>query len=195
MAKIEPWEQRMRDEMEKFSHQLNIAFSVAIRTHYEHKRDDPDNVPDLDFSHPEKFLDQLVPPARKLVEIQSAIRTAIRAQEDGDHKAFSKAAKPISEFVDGMTVRLQSYWSGDEIRLSHEHISDEAKRPFLAFGLVEWFFDYQMRYKDVVHLGVCRQCNMVHLKPKHGQKMRYCSAACRQKAYRERKKETEVEET
>ena len=195
MAKIEPWEQRIRDDMEKFAHQLNIAFSMAIHTHYMYKEKDPGNVPDLDFNHPEKFLDQLVPPARKLVEIQSAIRTAIRAQEDGDQKAFIKATKPISEFVDGMTVRLQSSWSGDEIRLSYEHISDEAQRPFLAFAPIEWFFDYQMRYKDVVHLGVCRQCNTVHLKPKHGQKMRYCSAACRQKAYRERKKETEVEET
>jgi len=195
MAKIEPWEQRIRDEMEKFAYQLNIAFSVAIHTHYGRKLDDPDNVPELDFNDTKKFIDQLVPRARKLLEIQSAIRTAIRAQEDGDQKAFSKATKPISVFVDGMTVRLQSYWSADEIRLSHEHISDEDERPFIAAVLVDWFFDYQMRYKDFVHLGACRQCNKVHVKPKHGQKTRYCSAACRQKAYRERKKESEVEET
>jgi len=195
MAKIEPWEQRVRDEMGKFAYQVNIAFEIALHIHNMRKRDDPDSVPELDFKDAKKLVGQLVPPARMLLDIQFAIRTAIRAQEDGDQKAFIEATRPISEFVDGMKVGLQSYWVRDEIRLSHDHISDEDERPFNAAVLVDWFFEYQMRYKDLVHLGVCRQCNKVHLKPKHGQKMRYCSAACRQKAYRKRKKETEVEET
>ena len=191
MAKIEPWEQRIRGEMERFVHQLGIAIDMAVHTHYMHQRSDPDNIPELDFRDP-SWVGKLVQPARKIIDIQYAIREAIRVEEDGDQDAFGKATKPISEFVDGMMVRLQSVWSGGEIRLSHEHTSDEKERPFVAFVLVEWFFDYEMRYKDVVHLGVCRQCRKAYVKPKHGQKTRYCSPACRQKAYRERKKETEV---
>jgi len=38
------------------------------------------------------------------------------------------------------------------------------------------------------HLGICHECNRIYLKRKHGTKSRYCSRACGQKAWRERKK-------
>ena len=43
------------------------------------------------------------------------------------------------------------------------------------------------------HLGICHECNRIYLKRKHGAgRSRFCSRACGQKAYRERKKMWEL---
>ncbi|MFC2081572.1 hypothetical protein ACFLR0_00095 [Candidatus Bipolaricaulota bacterium] len=116
---------------------------------------------------------------------------AIHTEEDGDIKAFRRAVQPVSEFYNGCRVRLGVSWQGDEIRVNRDFLEEESEKPFVAFVLADRFFEYITRYKEIVHLGVCRLCGKVYLKPKHGQKSRYCSSSCKQKAYRQRKKESE----
>ncbi|MGB2982643.1 MAG: hypothetical protein WBC63_02145, partial [Candidatus Bipolaricaulia bacterium] len=77
-----------------------------------------------------------------------------------------------------------------EYRLVMQFSADtEEEHPFVTASVALAFFDYWSRHRQIVHLGVCRQCHKVYLKAKHGRKTRYCSAAHRQRAFRERHKE------
>ena len=189
MAKMELWEKRIRESMEGLARQLNGAPSVAIIEHETAREDDPEHIPPLNFNDP-KWRLKLAPKAKKLATVSDCITKAIAAEEEGDEARFDEAMRPIAEFTDGMLVQLEWSKGPRGYQLTREPKSPEEERPFVASVLVVWWAEYLMRYREIVHLGVCRQCGNVYLKPKHGQKQRYCSRACSQKAYRERKKES-----
>ena len=191
MAKIEPWEQRLREWHEEFARQVNNAWPLVFLTHDTARAADPDNVPLLDTENDAKWMDKLVQPARQLLDVSSSIAGSIYAEEEGNIDAFKRAVQPVSDFFNGCRVKLSVSWSQGEIQVNRDFLEDESEKSFVAFVLADWFFEHITRYKDTVHLGVCRLCPKVYVKPKHGQKSRYCSASCKHKAYRKRKKEAE----
>lgn len=190
MAKIEPWEQRIREQAEELAMKLNNAFPYALMLHEDARARDPDHVPVV-YPEDASSLSRLVGRARKLLNVGEAINTAIVADEEGDEDALKKAMQVLTEFTEGLAVKLAWVKRVDGYVLSREHMASEEDYPFLATVLMLGFADYWERYKDIVHLGVCRQCSTVYVKAKHGRKMRYCSRACQQKAYRKRRKEKE----
>jgi len=199
MAKIEAWEERTREEMEEFARQINSASTYALAVHAFAHEDDPENVPavDPDDLDDPKILDRLVPAARKHVLISTAIWMVIKAEEDEDSETLQKAMSHVISYTKGMTVTLGWIINESGYRLSRvlEPVIDEKgeeKHPLVTSSLIFSLDDYLTRYRDIVHLGVCRHCGDVYLKPKHGRKQRYCSRACQQKAYRERKAEREA---
>ncbi len=124
--------------------------------------------------------------------VAQAISRALLADEDEDEDALDAAMSALSKFVKGITVQLEWVKSLGEYRLGRELLGGEeedARHPFVTTVVALSFMEYWERYRDVVRLGVCRQCSRVYVKAKHGRKTRYCSGACRQKAYRERQKE------
>lgn len=189
MAKIEAWEERIRGDMAEFANQLNIAPPYARIVHDSQRRENPDTIPALDPEDPE-WPDKLVPAAKTHLLIATVIKLIIKAMEDEDQDFIHRAMKRISEFTDGIRVSLQWSLNEDTYRITRLYDEEnEPERPFVTATLVFWLDDYMGRYKDLVEIGVCRVCDKVYLKPKHGRKQRYCSRACQQKAYRERAKE------
>jgi len=196
MAKIEAWEERIRDEMEEYAQQLNSAFTYALTVHALAHEQDPENVTAVDPKDP-KLLDKLVPAARTHFLLSEAIWMVIKAEEDEDAETLHRAMRHVSSYTEGMTVTLGWIRNERGYRLSRDLKSEldekgEEKHPFVTSSLVFSLDDYLTRYRDIVNLGVCRHCGDVYLKPKHGRKQRYCSRACQQKAYRERKAEREA---
>jgi len=191
MAKIEPWEQRIRENMQKFADQANGMSNLILVTHYEAPKQPGEEIPEIDKVNDPEWFDKLRTLARELFAIQCSIISSIGAEEDGDKETFRKAVKGSADFVDGTQVELSISWRGDEIHRTRVLQPESTEKGFVAFVMADWLLEYLTRYKDAVHLGVCRTCSKVYVKPKHGQKMRYCSASCRQKAYRQRKKESD----
>lgn len=190
MAKIEAWEGKVRSHMEQFVREVNDAWQYALHHHsFAHDRD-PEHVPALDFNDP-KWPETLTEPAKKIIRVGNAIKEATRAEEEGGEGALHKAMEPIIEFTKGTQVELEWAYTHTGYQLQRNYETEEEEHPFYASVLVSSFADYLMRYNTFLHLGVCRQCGKLYLKPKHGQKSRYCSHACGQKAYRERKKKEE----
>ena len=190
MAKITPWEKRIREEMEMLARQLTDALDYVAIIEVQARRAHTENVSPVDFKDPEQ-LRNLSPPARYAAAVGGSMVRAIRADEEGDKEVFAQHMQVISKFTQGMPVELS--WGHDDAgyTLMRELKGTEERYPLVAATWVMLWSDYLERYHDIVHLGVCRQCSKVYLKPKHGQKMRYCSRACGQKAYRERKKKAE----
>lgn len=191
MAKIEPWEQRMRENMQMFADQANGMFDMIFLTHYQTPTQPGEEIPEIDAANDPKWPQKLRELARELYEILSSILRTIKAEEDGDKETFREAAQLSVDFVDGTQVELSISWREDQIQRTRVLKPETTAKSFHAFVMADWLLDYLTRYKDAVHLGVCRNCTKVYVKPKHGQKMRYCSASCRQKAYRQRKKKSD----
>jgi hypothetical protein len=191
VAKIEPWEQRLRMSLEQFAYQVNDTWPVMMLTHYNAPGVDPDDIPTLDFENDDNWMDKLVKPARQLFDVWKSIVGCIHAEEERDTDAFNRAVQPLSDFFDGCRVEMSVVWDQGEIRVNRDFLEDESEKSFVAFALADRFLEYVTRQKDIVHLGVCGLCRQVYVKPKHGQKARYCSAACKQKAFRKRRKEAE----
>lgn len=191
MAKIEPWEQRVRDGMAQFAKDLNRAFGLALAMQDIAHNKDPEHVPSVDLGNAKTFT-RLVEPARIHLVVSEAIKKVIAAQEDEDAESIHKAMKPVVEFTEGIKVELQWIYGPEGYRINRNYEpEDDAKQPFVTAVLVFALGEYLSRYQDLVHLGVCRQCGTAYLKPKHGRKQRYCSRACQQKAYRVRRAEKE----
>jgi len=188
MAELTPWEKKARELAEVLAKQADQALSYAMMVHTSASEEEREKLGPLRLDEP-KFWRNLVPAARKHIEVASAVGRAIRADEDGDENGLRDAMKDLGAFVEGMTVRLSWKPDAGEYRLFQEFTSDLEEYPFITAGLALSFAEYWERYRDTVHLGVCRQCSSVYVKPKHGRKTRYCSGACRQKAYRARQKE------
>lgn len=191
MAKIEAWEQRIRDDMELFANQLNIARDYALTVHAAEREEDPDHLSHVAANDPTLF-ERLVKPARTHLLISETIKMVIEAREDEDSELLHQAMKAITLFTQGMTVSLEWTYAENGYRMSRVFPQEgDEKHPFVTAALVFRLDDYLARYHGMVHLGVCRYCGTVYLKPKHGRKQRYCSRACQQKAYRVRKAERE----
>jgi len=196
MARIEAWEARIRGDMAKFVHRLNLAPGLAMRWHESEREKDPEHVAEVDPNAP-GALAKLTEPARRLLLVSQAAKLAIAAEEeepvDFDH--LHKVMHPIVDFTDNMMVKMR--WSFSEGQYHFDKVleSPEETHPLLVASLTLALDDYFNRNRDLVHLGVCRVCKTAYLKPKHGQKMRYCSPACRQKAYRKRHEEGAAKET
>ncbi len=191
MAKIEPWEQRIRENMQKFADQANSMYEWIFMTHYSTPVQPGEEIPDIDEANDPNWPQKLLKFARELYDIRSSILGTLIADEDGDEQAFREAVQVSADFVDGTQVRLSIRWRGDQIYRTRDLKAETPFRCLPAFVSADWLLDYLTQYKDAVHLGVCRTCSKVYVKPKHGQKMRYCSSSCRQKAYRQRKKEAD----
>jgi hypothetical protein len=194
MAKIEPWEERIRDEMAEFANQLNNAPQLAMLTHDSARAQDPDHVPEIDWEAP-GVIEKLVQPARQLLLVSQSAKLVIQSVEDDDLALRHKGMKYIVEFSDGMVVRMSWVFSDGQYHMDKVLESPEETHPLVVASLVFGLDNYLNRYRDIVHLGVCRVCRTAYLKPKHGQKMRYCSPACRQKAYRKRHEEGAAKQT
>jgi hypothetical protein len=196
MAKIEPWEERIRKDMEEFAYQLNIAYALALMWQDMAAQDDLEHVESVDLQTP-GFVGKLIKPARDLFIVSQMIKQVIELdeeeQDNPEHRR--KVMQPIIDFTNGMQVSLDWTVSQGRYRLNRVLAADDDDHPLQTTYLVFCLDEYLNRYKDLVHLGNCRLCHTIYLKPKHGQKMRYCSAACRQKAYRQRKAEGVVTET
>ena len=192
MAKIEPWEQRIREDMQKFADQANRMSETVLMTHYGTPALPGEEIPEIDKVNDPEWPQKLRKFAHELFAIQCSIISGIGADEDGDKETFRKAVQVSADFVDGTEVELSISWRGDEIHRTRVlKPPGSISRCFPAFVMADWLLEYLTRYKDAVHLGVCQTCSKVYVKPKHGQKMRYCSASCRQRAYRQRKKESD----
>jgi len=190
MAKIDAWEGKVRAHMNRFARDVNRALGYAIHLHNASHRYDPERVSLLGFDDV-KWPEKLAKPAKKIARVSVAIKRAIRAEEDGDQQAFDNAMQPIIELTNRIHVWLEWTRSEGKYQLQRNHEGPEEEYPFYASLLVLDFDDYLRQYNEFLHLGICRQCAKLYLKPKHGAKSRYCSRACGQKAYRERKKEAE----
>jgi len=191
MAKIEAWEQRIRDEMQSFAYQANGMFDMIFLTHYEPPPEEGEDVPELDVADDPNWPDKLRPSARELYDIFLSILRSIIADEDGNTEAWRKYVQISTSYLEGVQVELSTVWHGDTMKRQNVVKPDTFKKNFQAYVMADWLLNYFTRYKDLVHLGVCRECQKVYLKPKHGQKMRYCTPAHRQAAYRRRKKESD----
>ncbi len=196
MAKIESWEERIRGDMAEFAKQTNIAYSVAFAMHADALARDPEHVKVLNFDSP-AFIDQMIKPAHDLFVVAEMARRVIELEEEeqDDLERRHKLMKPIVEFTDGMSVSLEWEFSQGEYKLGRVLAGSDEDHPLVTAYLVFCLDDYLNRYRGLVHLGSCRSCRRVYLKPKHGQKMRYCSPACRQRAYRKRREDGEAKET
>jgi len=191
VAKIEAWEERIRSDMMLFSDQLNGALAYARIVHESQRSKDPDSVQALDPEDP-KWSEKLVPVAHTHALVSTVIKIIIKAMEDEDQDLIHRAMQKISEFTEGIQVSLQWNLSDGIYRLTRLYDPrNEPEKPFVTASVVFSLADYMGRYKDILELGVCRVCDNVYLKPKHGRKQRYCSRSCQQKAYRERLKERE----
>lgn len=191
MAKLEPWEKRLRAEFRNYVGEVNTCRWLFRYVHETARGKDP-SIPDADPDRDPKSAVKLTKFAKQIWDMWTSITDSIRAEEDGDAVAFKEAASPLVDFIDGVKMKLAVGWKGDQLTTSR--LMDEApeeKHPHAA-KVADGFIKYEIDHKEVIHLGVCRQCGNVYLKPKHGQKMRYCSGVCRQKAYRERKKVDEA---
>ena len=104
---------------------------------------------------------------------------------------MTAAMNVLSGFAEGLKVKLEWISKATGYAFQRVQLPEDAEHPFLAAILMLGFGDYWEHYKEIVHLGICRQCEQVYLTPRHGQKQRYCSRACQQKAYRVRKAERE----
>jgi len=188
MAELTPWEKKARELAETLAKQADHAVSYAMMTHSSASEEEREGLGPLRLDEP-NWWRNLVPTARKHIEVAGAIYRAIRADEDANEEGVRDAMKDLGDFIEGMSVRLSWRPDAGEYRLSRELTSALEDHPFITAGLALSFVEYWERYRDAVHLGVCRQCSRVYVKPKHGRKTRYCSGACRQKAYRARQKE------
>ena len=187
MAKIASWEAEIRSTMESLARHVNRALNLALMEQNHLQQVDPENVPAIDLEDPD-WPGKLAPRPKRMVQVWAAIIRAIRAEEEQDAEELEHAMRVLSEFIDGMPVELEWSRGPEGYRLVKRFEGDMERYPMTAATWMLGFADYLTRYSGIVHLGVCRQCDNVYLKPKHGQKMRYCSHACAQKAYRERKK-------
>jgi hypothetical protein len=190
MAKIEPWEQRVRDEMETFVFHLNNADGAALGMHDMAQQADPENVPDVSTSDP-KWRSKLIPLARKHLEVASAVKDVIfTLEEEAPGEELHEAMRPIIRFTFGLEVALEWSVLHYQYRLMRDlKEGSEKTHPLETTGLVFALDSYMDRYFDLVHLGICRHCGIAYVKPKHGRKQRYCSRSCQQKAYLARKAE------
>ena len=190
MARTSEWEKEVRQGLRRLAKWVNEAdWHALVEQTVAHEKN-PTNVPLLDLDDP-AWPKSLVPAAKRFHEIGQAIRRAIYAEEAGDKDALHEALQPIVEYMKGWKVEPQLTISGDSIRLWMEVEDKEEERPLHASTMVLEFAHYLDKYNRDFHLGVCRQCGKVYLKPKFGGKSLYCSKACTQKAYRERKQEKE----
>ena len=200
MAKDTEWKKKVRKEMRQLATLVNDTIWVTVAGHDLLQPQYPAQYRKLDHKDPNLF-DKLTDDEKKTIRISLAIKDVVRAEEKGDEQARQEALKPIQEYLQGRPVWLVlSAESGHDFLTFAEQdpakpeIVEEFKgRPFYASVMVFSFGKYLEWYKEYLgqHLGVCRQCNKVYLKPKHGADSRYCSGACSQKAYRERKTKTE----
>ena len=189
LARIEAWEQRIRDQTESLARQLNDAPGYSLLTHHTAHSDKPDAIPPANPDAP-NWWKRLVPVARKHFEVFRAITAALIADEDEDEAAIDEAMSQLADFIEGLRVGVEWTKNLGEYRVAMQFGADtEERHPFATTSMVLAFFDYWSRHREIVHLGVCRQCGTVYLKAKHGRKTRYCSSACRQRAFRERHKE------
>jgi hypothetical protein len=181
--------------MAEFANQLNGAPGLVHDWHESARAKDPENVPAVNPEDP-NFIGKLAHTARQLLLVSSSAKAAIQCEEDEDLTRRQKAMKGIADFANGMLVRTQWEPSTDgRYHLKKLLESPEETHPLVVAYLVFTLDDYLNQYRDIVHLGVCRVCGTVYLKPKHGQKMRYCSNSCRQKAYRKRQEKGGAKET
>lgn len=194
MAKIEPWEERIRNEMTEFANQLNYGFGLALAWHESARAQDPDHVPAVNREDP-RWIDKLTLPARHLFLVSQSAKVVIQSVEDDDLEQRHKGMKYIVGFSDGALVKMRWVFSDGQYHFDKFLETPEETHPFVVASLVFELDKYLNRYRDIVHLGICRVCKTAYLKPKHGQKMRYCSPACRQKAYRKRQDEGVAKET
>ena len=188
MAKIEPWEHKIRQQAKEFARRLNYAPTLAHMTHEQARVKGGDRIPVVYPDEPD-WTSKLVGCARKIADVAAAITMAIEADEGENDEVLGDAMKVLADFTEGLSVTLRWVRKFEDYALSREQTAEEEDHPLIATGMMLGFADYWQRDKDIVHLGVCRQCLNVYVKPKHGRKMRYCSRACQQKAYRKRRKE------
>ena len=200
MAKDSEWKKRVRKDMRQIAALVNDTIWATVAGHNLLQPQYPANYRKLDLKDPSLF-DKLTDDEKKTIRMSVAIKDVVRAEEKGDEKARQEALKPIQEYLKDRPVWLVlSAESGHDFLTFAEQdpakpeIVEEFKgRPYYVSVMVLSFAKYLEWYKEYLgqHLGVCRQCDKVYLKPKYGADSRYCSRACTQKAYRERKMEAE----
>jgi len=166
MAYISPWEEKAREHAEELARQVNGAVDYALLVHAKAPEEDRENLAPLRLDE-SNWWRSLVPAARKHIEVAHAITRAIRADEDEDEKMLSEAMKGLSGFIRGMSVRLSWIRSIEDYRLSQEIMGEEEDHPFVTAALALGFAEYWQQHRDLIHLGVCRQCFRVYVKPKH----------------------------
>jgi len=189
MAKLSEWEKKGREHAQMLADQLNGAPGYAALTHKTEREKDPDGIKPVIVGEPQ-WWKNLAPRARKHVDAAKSVIAALMADEAEDSAALRKAMNDFSGAVDGLKVMLTWEPSAGEYRLNRAIPGDqEEKYPFPTTVMALGFTTYWERYRGTVQMGVCHQCGTVYVKPKHGRKTRYCSDACRQKAFRERHKE------
>jgi len=189
MPKLTDWERKVREDLEGFARQVNSAPSMAVMAQMMAHERDPEHVPEVDPGLP-GWQERLTPKARKILDVGEAIRAVIRAEEEEDLEALHRAMRPITDISDGLTVKMRWVYGKYGYVFSREVDPNEEERyPFLAMVPVDNLDTYLNRYNKIARLGVCHFCGKVYVKPKHGQKTRYCSDSCKLKAYRKRKAE------
>ena len=200
MGKDTEWKKRVRKEMRQIATLVNDTIWVMVAGHDLLQPQYPANYRKLELKDP-SLCDKLTDDEKKTIRLSVAIKDVVRAEEQGDEKARQQALKPIHEYLKDQPVWLvlstrdghDSLTFTEQDPIKPEIVKEFKGRPLYASVMVFSFVKYLEWYKEFLgqHLGVCRQCDKVYLKPKYGADSRYCSRACTQKAYREWKTEAE----
>jgi len=187
MKKLAQWERKKRQQAAAFAEQVNGAEDCVFLGHGALVQMDPDRVSPLSAGDPH-WREKLDPAGKSYLKLAEAMKAFLRADEKGDQEARDKAMEPFGRFFHGRKMAVYVATDG------HGHYW-RSPRPLEPAGdlayphaFVDDFFEYLEHWSDFLNLGVCHQCGKAYLKPKHGAKMRYCSRACGQKAYRERER-------
>ena len=188
MAQVSAWEKRMRDAAGRLAKSVNQSSSFAMLTHETTRLGDPENVPEV-VEEGVGWWKSLSEPARTHMEVAHAIAAAVIADEEENEEGLREAMQVFSRFISDLSVSLNWRHDGHDYSLHKSHDVNDAKHPLITTMMALTFANYWEQARGTIHLGLCRQCGNLYVKPKHGRKTRYCSGACRQKAYRARQKE------
>jgi len=174
----------MREWVEAFVERLNRAPFYALLLQEQAHMRDPTHYADPKQGTPIPE-DKRYPGAVDLAQVTSIVRGLIGALERGDKVEIERALKPAQEYLSRVLVQPSLRFEEGELKVVYEDKTEG--REFFATALLLDFLVYLQHYADDVKLGICRHCGKVFVKPKHGAQAVYCSNACKQRAYRERK--------
>jgi hypothetical protein len=189
--------QRVRQELRSLARQVNNIVWVTVASHEMQHEIYPERSAALDLDDP-TWPEKLTSSEKRAIRIAISIRKAIRAEEEGNEEVREDALKLVQEYVVEKPLWMSLEYRDATAAVVYSEYDPnipgvpemDENRPFHVSVMVLSFVKYLEWYKEFLgqHLGVCRQCDKVYLKPIHGADSMYCSGACAQKAYRERKK-------
>lgn len=182
MTRLASWEKTEREKAAAFAQQVNDAEQIVLSAHQTNVDWGTEGARPIAPDDP-RWRTKLLPLEKTHLEVAQAIRAFLRADEEGDPEACSKAMRLIGKLYQNRTfeIAIESDGRGRFRRLPLRLTGDRLFGPTEL--LLDGFFDYVERTREFLNLGVCHHCGKVYLKTKQGAKMRYCSRACGQKAY------------